>query len=139
MNFGKTQTMPVYNDGCFTLYDIVSVTEDDAPDFPTMKIQARNIGPIGYRELAVFDQTRMTFEQADTVITMKIAIPRWAGIGSNCVCLIGNVQHKVFNCAQVISKQGYPETELTLVKPAVKYEVYEDDDESTAEHTAPQP
>lgn len=125
MNLGKAQIMPTYNDGCFALYDIVSAPNESAPDFPEKKIQARNIGPIGYRELAIYDQTRLTFEQADTELTKKIAIPQWDGITSDCVCLINGVQHKVFNAAHVISIQGYPETELTLVSPEVQYEVVE--------------
>lgn len=126
MNFGKQQIVPAYVDGGFLLYDIVDVPDENAPDFPIRKIQQRSIGKIGYRELAVYDRTRLTFEQADTELTKKIAIPRWDGIDSNCICMINGVQHKVFNCAQVISKQGYLETELTLVKPAVIYEVVEE-------------
>ena len=125
MNFAKGQIVPVYNSGCFELYDIVDVPDPDSPDFPERMIRARYLHPIGYRELAVYDRTRLTFEQADTEITMKIAIPRWDGIDSNCVCVIDGVQHKIFNCAQVISKQGYPETELTLLSPGVQYAVYE--------------
>lgn len=123
MNFAKTQIAPTYNDGCFELYDIVSVADEDSPDFPVAMIQRRNISAIGYRELAIYDRTRLTFEQTDTELTKKIAIPRWDGIDSNCVCLIDGVQHKVYNCAQVISKQGYPETELTLISPETQYEV----------------
>lgn len=123
MNLGKSQIVPTYNDGCFILYDLVDVADPASPDFPVRMIQARDIGPIGYRELAIYDRTRLTFEQADTVLTKKIAIPRWEGISSSCVCVIDGIQHKVFNCAQVISKQGYPETELTLIKPEVQYEV----------------
>ena len=124
MNFGKAQIAPVYNSGCFELYDIVDVPDPDNPDFPDRMIKSRYLRPIGYRELAIYDRTRLTFEQADTEITMKIAIPRWDGIDSNCVCMIDGVQHKVFNCAQVISRQGYPETELTLVSPGLQYAVY---------------
>jgi hypothetical protein len=123
LNFAKGQIAPVYNSGCFKLFDIVDVTDDDAPDFPVKKIRDRCLDPIGFRELAIYDRTRLTFEQADTELTMKVAIPQWDGIDSNCVCLIDDKQHKVFNCAHVISKQGYPETELTLIRPAVKYEV----------------
>ena len=122
MNLGKNQIMPVYNDGCFVLYDIVNQADSSAPDFPTEKIRQRNIGPIGYRELTIYDRTRLTFEQSDTELTKKVAIPRWDDISTSCVCVIDGVQHKVFNCAQVLSKQGYPETELTLISPSVQYQ-----------------
>ena len=54
-------------------------------------------------------------------VTMKIRIPKWDGINSNCVCVINGNQHKVFNKADVLSKQGYPETELTLISPPMDY------------------
>lgn len=125
MNFGKMQIAPEYADGCMDVYDIVSVADESSQDFPVKKIRKRDLDPVGYRELAIFDRTRLTFEQQDTVLTKKVAIPRWDGINSQCVCVIDGEQHKVFNCAQVISRQGYPETELTLISPPVQYEVAE--------------
>ena len=125
MNRGKQQIAPVYNDGGFELYDLVDVPDPSSPDFPVRMIRKRNIGVIGYRELSIYDRTRITFEQADKQITLKVAIPRWDGISTDCVVIIGGTQHKVFNCAHVISKQGYPETELTLIKPDMHYEVTE--------------
>ena len=116
MRLDRQAALPEYTDGCFFLYDIVDDEEG-------RKIRARDISRIWYRDIGVYDRTRVTFEQADKEITMKIRIPVWDGIDSNCVCLIDDKQHKVFNCAHVISKQGYPETELTLIRPAVKYEV----------------
>jgi hypothetical protein len=35
--------------------------------------------------------------------------------------VINGNQHKVFNKADVLSKQGYPETELTLINPPMDY------------------
>ena len=116
------QNTPIYTDGCMELYDIVSEADNSSPDFPVEKIRKRDLAPIWYRELAIYDRTRLTFEQADTELTKKIAIPRWDGISSRCVCVIDGIQHKVFNCAQVISKQGSPETELTLISPTIPYQ-----------------
>ena len=123
MDRTKKTTMPAYLDGYFTLYDIVDEADEDAPDFPVKKIRARGIGPVWYRELAVFDRTRLTFQQQDIAVTMKICIPRWDGINSQCVCVIDGRQHKVYNRADVLSKLGYPETELTLISPEASYEV----------------
>jgi len=109
-------TLPEYTDGCFDLYDIVDVDDE-------RKIRERGIGPVWYRDIAVYDRTRITFEQADKEVTMKIRIPKWDGISSDCVCMINGVQHKVFNKADVISNQGYLETELTLINPTMDYEV----------------
>ena len=128
MKLNKESIMPAYVDGCMTVYDLVDVREREAPDFPIRKIAARNISVIGFRELAIFDRTRLEFEQASVQIQRKIAIPRWDAINTNCVVIINEVQYKVFNCAHVISKQGYPETELTLINPEMQYRVFSEDD-----------
>ena len=116
MRLNKMAALPEYTDGCFELYDIVD--SDGA-----RKIRARNMRPVWFRDIAVYDRTRITFEQADKEVTMKIRIPRWNGISSSCVCVIDGVQHKVYNKADVLSSQGYMETELTLVNPSMDYEV----------------
>lgn len=119
MRLNKTAALPEYTDGCFELYDIV---DDDGQ----RKIRKRNIHPVWFRDIGVYDRTRLTFEQADKEVTMKIRIPKWARISSSCVCVIDGVQHKVYNKADVLSNQGYMETELTLINPAMDYEVTEE-------------
>ena len=116
MRLNKLATLPEYTDGCFNLYDIVDVDDE-------RKIRERGIGPVCYRDIGVYDRMRITFEQADKEVTMKIRIPKWDGISSDCVCVINGQQHKVYNKADVLSNQGYPETELTLVNPTMEYEV----------------
>lgn len=116
MRLNKMAALPEYTDGCFELYDIVDRGGE-------RKIRARNMRPVWFRDIAVYDRTRITFEQADKEVTMKIRIPRWNGISSSCVCVIDGVQHKVYNKADVISNQGYLETELTLINPSMDYEV----------------
>mgnify|MGYP006391606135 CR=1 FL=1 len=121
MNLNKMAVTPRYNDGIFDLYEIVDATEEDS-DFPVRKIKLRMSG-IQYRTEAIYDRTRLVFEQAGKDVTMKIRIPKWDGISSSCVCVIDGVQHKVFNKTDVLSKQGFPETELTLETPEQVYEV----------------
>ena len=116
MRLNKLATLPEYTDGCFKLYDIVDRDGERV-------IKARKMREVWYRDIAVYDRTRITFEQADKEVTMKIRIPKWSGISSSCVCVIDGVQHKVYNKADVLSNQGYMETELTLVNPAMDYEV----------------
>jgi len=114
MRLDKLATLPEYTDGCFELYDI---TDRDGERV----IVRRPIGLVWFRDIGIYDRTRVTFEQADMEVTMKIRIPKWDGINSNCVCMINGNQHKVFNKADVLSKQGYPETELTLISPPMDY------------------
>lgn len=124
MNLTKQAEMPAYTDGYFLLYDIVDKAEDDQP---VHQIAPRLIGgvpvKVWFRELAVYDRTRATLEQSDVAVSLKLAIPKWKGISSGCVCVIQGVQHRIYNCAEVVSRQGYPETELTLTSVEIPYEV----------------
>ena len=119
----EAKRLPQYTDGFIEIYDIVDKKDGD---FPARAIVKRNIKPIWFRQLAVFDHTRITFEQSDKEVTRKVAIPMWyEGIGSDCVVMVNGRggQEKVFNAAFVTSKAGFRETELTLVNPSGKYEV----------------
>ena len=146
MNLTKTPVMPEYTDGYFLLYDIVDEADGD---LPVHKIRPRMAGAqpvkVWFRELALFDRTRATLQQSDVEVTMKVAVPRWTGYSTRCVCLIHDyqsgedVQHRVYNNAAVLSKQGYPESELTLVNVEVPYEVViqNDNDKGSTEQPAP--
>lgn len=127
-NILEARRVTSYNDGYIEIYDI----EDQASgDFPERRIRKRDMAPVWFRQLAVYDRTRITFEQADKVITRKVAIPQWwDGISSGCVVMLNGTgaQEKVFNVAQVYNKAGLPETELTLINPEMPYEEVKDDD-----------
>lgn len=131
MNRNKMSNMPAYADGYFTLYDIVDVKDDDMPVRTiTPRLSGGKPVKIWFRELAVFDRTRATLQQADVEVSRKIAVPLYRGyFSSMCVCLIhdfrtnADEQYKIYNCAEVLSKQGYMEAELTLMSLEVPYEV----------------
>lgn len=126
-NILEASRVTSYNDGYIEIYDI----EDQASgDYPERRIRKRDMEKIWFRQLAVYDRTRITFEQADKVVTRKIAIPQWyEGISSDCVVKLNGTaaQEKVFNAAQVYNKAGLPETELTLINPEMPYEEVADD------------
>lgn len=119
MRLQKMANMPEYTSGCFDVYDI---TDRDG----ARVIIKRDLAPVWFRDIGIYDRTRLTFEQADMEVTWKIRIPKWDGISSNCVCVIAGKQHKVFNKADVLSAQGFPETELTLVNPPMDYDIIEE-------------
>lgn len=113
---------PQYTDGYIEVYDILDKAQDD---FPERSIKKRSIAPVWFRQMAVFDRTRITFEQSDMEVTRKIRLPQWwDGISSNCVVKVngGSGQEKVYNAAFVTSKAGFMETELTLINPEMPYE-----------------
>lgn len=104
------KTMPEYTDGVLDLYQI---EEDTSEDYPLEHL--KNTGMrIWYRELSVYDTTRAKLSADSIEVTMKISIPRYKGINSKSVCVIDGVQHEVYNAAHVTSKDGFPETEVTL-------------------------
>ncbi len=110
--------IPEYTDGAFRLYRI---NQDDSQDFPVEKLEDTGL-TIWYREMSVFDRLRYEFDQGGKEITMKIRIPQYKKIDSRCVCLIDGEHHIVYNAAHITSKDGFPETELTLVRPEKEYE-----------------
>lgn len=105
--------VPEYTSGYFSLYRI---EQDKESDFPVDVLKNENMD-IWYRENSVYDRTRYELEQGGKEITMKICIPQYKEIDSRCVCIIDGVQHLVYNAAHILSKDGFPETELTLIRP----------------------
>lgn len=104
---------PEYMDGCFHLYN---TKVDNTTDFPVVRLVDTGLD-IWYRELSVFDRTRHEFNQSGKEVTMKVRIPRYKVINSTCVCVIEEEQHQIYNAAHVMDKSGFPETELTLIRP----------------------
>lgn len=105
--------LPEYTDGFFHLYRIENDTDQDYP----VEILVDKDMDIWFREISVFDKTKYEFDQGGKEITMKIRIPQFKGINSKCVCRIEGEDHLVYNAAHVKDKNGFPETELTLIRP----------------------
>ena len=104
---------PEYTDGVLKLYKIKN---DDSKDYPEEILSDMDTS-LWYREISVFDRTKYEFDQGGKEVTMKVRIPRYKKVDSNCVCVIEGVQHLVYNAAHIIDKNGFQETELTLVRP----------------------
>lgn len=109
---------PTYEDGIFELY----VVKNKGSDYPKEVLEPQNMS-ICYREISVFDRTRYELGQGGIEVTMKIRIPQYKKINSRCVCVIDGEQHMVYNAAHVVDKNGFRETELTLIKPGREIEV----------------
>ena len=115
--------IPEYTDGVLKVYRI---TTDESEDHPEEKLSDQKM-KLWYREISVFDKTRYELNKADLEVTMKLRIQKYDGIDSYCICLINGKQHKVYNATHVIDKNGYRETELTLVVPQKEYEVMDNE------------
>lgn len=105
--------VPEYTDGCFEMFQIV---DDTTNDFPIKKLKKTGMA-IWFREISVFDRIKYEFEQGGKEVTMKIRIPRFKEIDSKCACKIDGKIHLVYNATHVTDKEGFKETELTLVHP----------------------
>lgn len=108
-----TRNTPRYNDGCFDLYQCLNKTDTDYPEEYLHNCNMQ----IAFREGAVFDRLRNDLSQSGKQVTMKILIPRYKVIDSTYYAEIDGVMHHVYNAAHVFSKDGFPETELTLITP----------------------
>ena len=105
--------LPEYTDGLLRIYRI---RNDDTGDFPEEYLEDTKI-EVWFREISVFDKVKYEFDQGGKEVTMKLRIPKFMGIDSKCICLIEGRQHLVYNATNVKDKYGFPETELTLVRP----------------------
>lgn len=105
--------MPEYTDGVMRVYDI---TEEKIGDFPKKTLKDTGL-EIWYREISVFDRIKYEFEQGGKEVTMKVRIPMYKEIGSSHACKIDGKIHQIYNSAHVTDKNGFPETELTLIRP----------------------
>lgn len=105
--------LPIYTDGILTVCDI---TQDNNQDYPVSIVKPSRLD-IWFREISVFDRTRYDFEQGGKEITMKIRIPEYKKISSDNAVLIDGKCHQVYNAAHIINKDGFRETELTLIRP----------------------
>lgn len=116
------KTMPEYTDGVLDLYQI---EEDTSEDYPLEHL--RNTECVsGTGNCRYMTRHRAKLSADSIEVTMKISIPRYKGINSKSVCVIDGVQHEVYNAAHVTSKDGFPETELTLKTAAQEREVIDD-------------
>lgn len=105
--------LPEYTDGCMIIYKI---RHDTTQDFPEEYLEDMNL-KVWFREISVYDRVKYEFNQGGKEITMKIRIPQFKGVDSKCVCVIDGRQHLVYNATHVKDSYGFPETELTLIRP----------------------
>lgn len=114
--------LTAYIDGYFDLFRIETDESEDYPKEVLINKQLR----VWFSEMSVFDKVKHELGQSEIEVTMKIRIPRYKGIDSKCICVIGGEKHQVYNAAHIINKSGLQETELTLVRPRKEVMEYEE-------------
>lgn len=113
------KNVPEYTDGVFHLF---YVKEDQESDFPEKHLVDAGMD-IWFRELSIYDRIRFAMNEQGKEVTMKIAIPQFRGIDSNCAVRIAGKIHDVETAAHIRSREGFAETELTLIRPQNNREV----------------
>ena len=113
----SSDKLPTYLDGRFELYEIVR----NGGSFQVDELRKVD-GKYYFRELAIYDKTRVQFQVQDKEITKKLMIPVTNVLNSKrCVIVIDNVQHEVFNSTTVYNNRGIAELELTCTKVVSDY------------------
>ena len=105
--------LPEYTSGQLEILELIT---DKLGDFSVHKLK-RTGKLLCYRELSIFDRTRQEFEQVGKEITLKLRIPLCKEIRSGEFCLIENQVHLIYNATHTFDKNGFKETELTLIRP----------------------
>ena len=110
--------LPTYNDGKFRLFEI---KQTDEP-FPVEYIKDTK-KDFWFEELSISDKLKFEAEERKKNISYKLRIPQTKEITSLNVVRIGDTYHKVYNAYHFTNKDGYKQTDLTLVLyPRVKLE-----------------
>lgn len=117
------QAVPTYNDGIAEFYELKK--DNSQGDFHQDILKDMKL-KVWFRELSIFDRTRLDFERSNIEVQMKIRIPEYRAITNKHFVIIQNQQFKIFNVAHLVdSRLGIKETELTLITPEKEYEVIE--------------
>lgn len=112
MNFkGNITEIPTYNDGLFQTFKI-SQTEDKFP----IEVLSDVKKEIYFEELSVTDSLKFDADSRDIKLTKKIRIPQTKEISSLHVLKIGEEYHKVYNAYHFTNKNGFKQTDITLIK-----------------------
>lgn len=115
--YATSDSLPVYPDGILSVYEIKRTTESYSQDY----LHNLNL-PFYFRELAIYDKTRIQFQLRDLEVTKKLMIPQTNLFeGKRYVVVIGSDQHEVYNATTIVNQDGFRETELTCVRVQVPF------------------
>ena len=103
-------TLPMYNDGIIHIFKIKENDDIHASKY----LEDTNID-LWYEELAISDRLRSQLNSSNVDIQMKIRIPQYKKLDSMSVVKINEDYYKVYNCYHFADKDGYLQTDVTLV------------------------
>ena len=103
--------VPFYNSGIIDLYE----RKDDNGIYPKTVLKSCQMG-IWFRELNIYDSMKVEFNKNQINVNRKIAIPQYRKINSRYVVRIGKDFYTIYNIVHVTTKDGFKESELTLIR-----------------------
>ena len=121
----SSKSLPTYPDGKFSLYEVKRTDESFATEYLHDLEKAYY-----FRELAIYDKTRIQFQVQDKEVTKKLMVPVNKDFeGKKTVIILEGVQHDIFNATTVTNQEGIRELELTCTKVQANYSFEVIDDE----------
>ncbi len=101
--------LPVYNDGKFKLYKLIS----DNGIYEKESLADQQLS-ICFKDEGINEFLKNELSQAKVEVSAKITIPQYKTITNKHVVEIDGIKHKIYNVNHFINKDGYKETKLTL-------------------------
>ena len=112
MNYkGNITSIPNQIDGVFEIFEIVQ--SDDV--YPKETLVSTN-KKMYFEELSITDKLRFVAEERNVDLSLKIRIPQTKQINSLNVLKISDEYFKVYNIYHFTNNDGFPMSDLTLVK-----------------------
>ncbi|MBF7097580.1 hypothetical protein [Alkalibacter mobilis] len=105
----RKNSLPVYLDGKFAIYE---VTDDPESDYPRLLLRKVKSG-ISFSELQIFDKSLVAYKSAGIEVERKIRT-RPIRLFKKHYIGIGDQIYKVENSVTAINASGFEETDITL-------------------------
>lgn len=111
-NYNSNTILPSYNDGFFLFYQIKSNDKVTYPD--EFLVQSEN-NKIYFNELSITDSLKINANDRQINIIKKIRIFQNKNLNSNYVLKIDDKYYKIYNIYHYTDKNGFPESDITLI------------------------
>lgn len=111
-NFKSSITdIPTYLDGYFDLYKIVD--NDDV--FPIDKLKLE-VEMVPFKMISISDRLRLEADQRNVELSYKLRLPEYKTLDTMHMIKINDEFHRVYNVYHFTNKDGYNETDVTLIR-----------------------
>lgn len=124
-NYNSNTILPSYNDGFFYSFQIKSNSNVTYPD----EFLVPKKHPIYFNELSVSDSLKISANDRKINIVKKIRIAQNKNLNSNFVLKINESYYKVYNIYHFTNKDGFLESDITLVNYEREIKIMEEEND----------